>query len=716
MIRTDIDSEGFATLTWDLPGRSQNVVNEASLHAFEAAVAAALADPAVKGVVITSAKAAFIAGADLAMIQRMAAADVSVERAVTEAGGLGRLLRRLETGGKPVVAAINGTALGGGLEIALACHHRLLTDDPSARVGLPEVTLGLLPGAGGTQRLPRLIGVAASLPLLLEGKRIKPAEALALGLVHAVVPAGGLVDAAKAWLRGKPAATQPWDRKGFELPGGDVESSAMRQLWAGANAMIQAKTLGNLPAPRAVLSCVYEGARLAIDKGLEVEVRYFVSLVREPTAVSLIRTTFFGVQAASKLARRPAGVPRLKAQRIGVLGAGLMGSGIAFVAATAGLEVVVIDRDEDTAAGAVRYAAERLEADVRKGRLTAEGRDAVLARIRPVSSYENLAGCDVVIEAVFEDREIKASVTAAADAVLADGAILASNTSTLPISGLAEATSRPEAFIGLHFFSPVEKMPLVEVIVGRRTSETTLAHALDLVAAMKKTPIVVADSRGFYTSRVFATYVGEGLAMLGEGVAPALIENAGRMAGMPMAPLALADDVGLNLMHQIRAATRADLGDAAPRHPSDAVLVKMVEALGRTGRRGGGGFYHDAPGGRRLWPGLGEAFPVAAAQPEVQALIDRFLVVQSVETARCMQEGLLAEAIDADVGALLGWGFAPWTGGPLSYVDRLGAAAFVALADRLADAHGERFRPPESLRQMAVEGRLFHPGPLGGGA
>lgn len=705
MIRSEIDGDGVAILTWDLPGRSQNVLHDESMAAFAAAMEAALADPGVSGIIVTSGKEVFLAGADLAWIQRLAFGGAESKK---NAGALGAVLRRLETGGKPVVAALNGTALGGGFELALACHRRIAADHPKLRVGLPEVTLGLLPGAGGTQRLPRLIGINAALPLLLEGRPLKAREALAAGLVDEVVPPGELLAAARAWLASKPAATQPWDRKGFVVPGGDPEAPAVRQTFSVANAMVLSKTQGRMPAPRAILSCVYEGLRTTIDAGLLIEQRYFSSLLIDPVAGNLIRTTFFGVQEANKLRRRPDDVPKLRPQRIGVLGAGLMGSGIAYVAARAGLGVVVIDTDEERARTAVRYAEARLAPEVKKGRLTAEGAAAVTARIVPTVDYARLAGCDVVIEAVFEDRAVKAEVTAQADAVLPEGAVLASNTSTLPITGLAAASGRPESFVGLHFFSPVEKMPLVEVIPGRQTSEATLAHALDLVQAIGKTPIVVKDSRGFYTSRVFATYVMEGLAMVAEGVPPARIEAAGRQAGMPMPPLALADDVGLSLMRQIRRQTATDLGDAYVRHPGEAVLERLVDA-GRRGRRDGGGFYEGEGEARALWSGLASLWPSSGEAPTVDALVERLLGIQAVEAARCMAEGLLQAPIDADVGAVLGWGMAPWTGGPCSYIDTIGAATFVERADALADAHGERFRPPAALREMAARDGRYYP-------
>lgn len=702
------DDAGIVTLTWDTPDKKQNVFNQASMDALEQALADAAAVPGVTGIVITSGKRDFIAGADLDMLQGMASHAGDVASLYAGVGRLSKLLRRMETGGVPVVAAINGTALGGGLELALACHRRIAADNPRAQLGLPEATLGLLPGAGGTQRLPRLIGAQAAATLLMEGKRVSPAEAKALGFVDEVVPADQLLEAAKAWLRGRPGAVQPWDKKGFVPPGGTSEAPDVANLFMVASAMYQAKTFGNYPAGKAVLSCVYEGLKLDIDSGLQIEIRYFVELIRDPVARNMIRTMFVSLGDANKLARRPAGVPKLEVATIGVLGGGLMGSGIAYVAAKKGLQVVVLDVTDEKAGAAVAYADRIEQKALDRGKTTAEAKAALLGRIRPTTDYGALAGCACVIEAVFEDRAIKADVTKKADAVLGEGAVFGSNTSTLPITGLAEASSRPERFVGLHFFSPVEKMQLVEVIRAKPTSDATLAHALDVVQALGKTPIVVNDSRGFYTSRVFGTYVTEGISMVREGVLPALVENAGRMSGMPMPPLALADDVGLKLMVDVGVATRKDLGEAAPHNPSTPVLEKLVLELGRIGRRGGAGFYDHGEKGKALWKGLAEAFPAAETQPTAQELIDRFLVVQAVEAARCMEEGIVLAVPDADVGAVLGWGFAPWTGGPLSYIDTLGAAAFVAKADALAERYGERFRPPAILRRMAADGKTWY--------
>ncbi|KMW45605.1 3-hydroxyacyl-CoA dehydrogenase NAD-binding domain-containing protein [Ralstonia insidiosa] len=706
MIDITIDTDGIATLSWDQPGRAQNVLNGETCAAFFTAIDKVVADANVKGILITSAKPDFIAGGDLEWLQASDDAATLFDRTCE----LHRALRKLETCGKPVAAALPGSTLGGGLEIALACHYRVAADNARARFGLPEVTLGLLPGGGGTQRLPRLIGVQKALPMLLEGKRIKAAEALKLGIVDAVVNAGEVVDAARAWLLGggQNHVQQPWDIKGYKVPGGGISSPAVQQIFTAANAMLRQKTYGNYPAAASILSCVYEGLITDLDTGLKTEARYFVQAVLSPEARAMIRTLFFSLNAANKLAARPTDVPVRRYAKVGVLGAGMMGAGIAYVTAKAGLPVVLLDSTQEAAERGKDYSRKLVEKQVQRGRLHAEQAEALLARIKPTTRYTDLDGAELVIEAVFEQRDIKADVTRQAEAVLSPDAIFASNTSTLPITGLAEASSRPGNFIGLHFFSPVDKMPLVEVIVARQTTQATLAQALDYVKAIGMTPIVVNDSRGFYTSRVFSTYVLEGLAMLAEGVAPALIENAGVQAGMPVGPLALIDEVSSELIHKVNQQTRADLGVAYIERPGEAVAERMV-ALGRIGRKAGQGFYDYPEGGKKaLWPGLATEYPKAATQPNVQTLVDRLVTVQAVETARCLDERVVTDPRDADVGALLGWGFPAFRGGPVSHIHRVGVGAFVALCDQLADEHGRRFTPPALLRDMAARQAVFY--------
>jgi len=710
MLNYSVDAEGIATVEFDYPGKSQNILNAGSMGAYAEVMRKALADPAVKGIVVASAKKDFIAGGDLG--EMAGCTDAAAFHA--SINDWHALMRAIELGGKPVAAALNGTTLGGGLEVALSCHHRVAADNPKARFGFPEVTLGLLPGAGGTQRTPRLTGMQAAAPLLMEGKRIKAGEALKMGLIHAVVPVGEERQAARKWVAETIASgvkpLQPWDAKGFRIPGGGPGTPNGMQMLMAANAMLREKTYDNYPAPKHILSCVYEGLSTNLDTGLAIESRYFTNLVMSPVSKNMIRSLFFGMNEANKLASRPAGVAPQKYSKIGMLGAGMMGAGIAMSTAAAGIDIVLLDTSAEAAEKGKAYAAKQWGKQVAKGRMAQEAMDALLARIKPTADYVDLKGCELVIEAVFEKREIKADVTKKTEAVIAADAIFASNTSTLPITGLAEASVRPANFIGLHFFSPAEKMPLVEIIVGKATSEATLARSMDYVRAIGKTPIVVNDSRGFYTSRVFGTYVSEGMALLEEGVAPALIDKAGLMAGMPVGPLALADEVSIELVHKIAQQTRADLGGAYVERAADRVAATMAADLGRLGRKSGAGFYdYPAEGAKRLWPGLADRFPVKAQQPALEEIIERLILVQSVETARCLEEKVLRAPIDADVGAILGWGYPPFRGGPIGWLHTLGLSAAVAALDRLTATHGPRFAAPALLRDMAARGERFYP-------
>ena len=715
MLNYSIDADGIATVEFDYPNKSQNILNAQSLGAYGETMQKALADPAVKGIVIASAKKDFIAGGDLAELG--AATDAAAFHAAISQTH--KLMRAIELGGKPIAAALNGSALGGGMEIALGCHYRVAADNPKARFGFPEVTLGLLPGAGGTQRVPRLVGMMAAAPLLMEGKRIKVAEAQKIGMIHAVVKVGDERSAARAWVLDAVASgakpLQPWDTKGFKIPGGGPNTPNGMQMLMAANAMLREKTYDNYPAPRHILSCVYEGLSTNLDTGLAIEARYFTNLVMSPVSKNMIRSLFFGMNEANKLASRPAGVPPQKYSKIGMLGAGMMGAGIAMSTATAGIDIVLLDTTQEAADKGKDYARKQWTKQAQRGRMTADAMEVLLARIHPTANYADLAGCEMVIEAVFEKREIKADVTKKTEAVIAPDAIFASNTSTLPITGLAEASVRPANFIGLHFFSPAEKMPLVEIIVGKATSDATLARSMDYVRAIGKTPIVVNDSRGFYTSRVFGTYVSEGMALLEEGVPPALIDKAGLIAGMPVGPLALADEVSIELVHKIAQQTRADLGSAYVERAADRVAAKMVADLGRLGRKSGAGFYdYPSDGPKHLWPGLAEQVPVkvgadGAAILSLEEIVERLIMVQSVETVRCLEEKVLRAPIDADVGAILGWGYPPFRGGPIGCLHTLGPAQAVATLDRLAEQHGPRFAAPKLLRDMAAKGERFYP-------
>ena len=702
-----IDPDGIVTLTWDLAGCSLSAPDDAGGTEFWAAVERALGDAAVKGLLIVPAQTDALVDDDFDMLLRADDARTLFDRVMRRS----RKLRAVETAGKPVAAALPGSALGDGLEVALACHYRVAADDDRARFGLTQVTVGLMPGGGGTQRLPRLIGMQRALPLLLEGKRLTARTALDAGILHEVVPAGEQIEAARRWLLGpgRQRPQQPWDGKGYRPPGGGVQAPAGIQTFMAGNAMLRAKTGNHYPALRNVMACVYEGVQTDIDTGLKIEARYFTGTALTSETKNMLRLLHFGMKDAKGLAGRPQTVPTQEFTRVGVLGAGMMGAGIAYATAASGLGVVLLDTTPEAADRGKAYAENLLARQVEKGATTAKQGDAMLQRITSTTDFADLDGCELVIEAVFEDRTIKADVTRKAEAALGSSAIFASNTSTLPITGLAQASERPSNFIGLHFFSPVERMALVEVIVGRQTSEETLARSMDYVRAIGKTPIVVRDARGFYTSRVFAAYLAEGLAMLAQGVKPALIDNAGRMAGMPLGPLALADEVSVELIHMINRQTRADTGGTFVDPDAERVASEMVERLGRLGRKAGKGFYdYSAGGGKALWPGLAERFPAAPTQPAVDAVIERLIMIQSVEAARCLAEGVVTRPMDADIGALLGWGYPAFRGGPIGWIDTMGVASFVAAAERLAAAYGPRFAPPRMLEEMAAKGERFY--------
>ena len=720
-IKFDLDADGIALLTIDVPGVTMNVITPEFQRDLTALIEKIAADEAIKGAVITSGKASgFVAGADLKGMSGAfggaggaGGGGKSRAAAMFEAvSTLNRIFRRLETCGKPFAAAINGLAMGGGLELCLACHYRVVADNPKLQLGLPEVLVGLLPGAGGTQRLPRLAGVQAALMYLVQGKSMSPAEAKGMNVVHEVAPADELVARAKAWVKANPKAVQPWDVKGFRFPGGvGGMNPNFAQTFIGGNGMITKETLGNYNAPRAIMSAVFEGTPLPMDKALRIESKYFTKLALDPQAMNMVRSLFVSKQAAEKGARRPKGVEKSPTRKLAMLGAGMMGAGIAYVSAKAGIEVVLLDRDVAAAEKGKDYSRKLVEKAVRRGSLSQDKADAMLALIKTTDKYEDLAGCDLVIEAVFEDRGLKADVTKKTQAVLGADTIFGSNTSTLPITGLAEAWDKPDNFIGIHFFSPVDKMPLVEIIMGKKTGDAALAKALDYVAQIKKTPIVVNDSRGFYTSRCFGTYVTEGYIMAGEGIAPALIDNCGRQAGMPVGPLAVGDEVSIDLSYKVKKQTAADLGDAYKPTPGDKVVDRMYE-LGRFGRKTAKGFYeYPADGGRKfLWPGIAEEFGRLPddQQPTPEEVKKRLIFRQLVECARCYEEGVLVTPEDGDLGAIFGWGFAPFTGGPLSHMDTLGIANVVRELDALAQKYGERFAPPKLLRDMAAAGETFY--------
>lgn len=718
--------DGIAILTWDQEDRPMNVVSGPALAELGAGVEKAAADDNVMGIILTSGKpGVFVAGGDLEQIDSLGSGPIDAADLLRRTSEVLEQLRRMETCGKPVVAALNGVTLGGGYEVALACHRRILVDQRHALVGLPEAGLGLMPGAGGTQRLPRLIGIQNALGLIMQGKQLDPKTALEKGLVDQLVQPVELIPAAKAWITDVGDPQQPWDKKGFKVPGGGAESVTFAQTMMGSNAMVHANTFGNMPAQEAILQSVYEGLGLPMSRAGKVETRQFIRVLRDPVARSMLRTLFFSLQECQKGARRPKDVPRFDVKKVGIVGAGLMGQGIAHVSAKAGIDVVLIDRDLTSAKRGRHKVQQTLERRLQKGRTTPDRVEAILGRIHPSEDYADLDGCDVVVEAVFEDRNIKAEVTKAAVAQLGADAVFASNTSGLPITDLAKASSRPANFIGLHFFSPVERMQIVEIVVGKETSQETLAKAWDYILKIKKAGIVVNDSPGFYTSRVFGTFISEGNHLLVEGVTPALIENAAKMAGMPMPPLGISDQVGLGTMHKAAKQAEEDAaaaGETWQPSPAQAIVASLIEDHDRWGAhpppnedgtpRKPGGFYDYDKGGKHLWPELGAAMSrwieTNHNQPSADLVRQRYLFVQCLEAARCLEQGVITDVRDGDVGVIMAVGFPAFTGGPFTYIDNYGLPTFVKDADDLAARYGGRFEPPRLLREMVADGRTFY--------
>jgi 3-hydroxyacyl-CoA dehydrogenase/enoyl-CoA hydratase/3-hydroxybutyryl-CoA epimerase len=717
----DIDGEGIALVTWNAPGRTMNVIDMTAIEELSSIVEQLATDGAVKGVVITSGKDTFCAGADLTMLEALSRTfadlvaaqgeETANTRLFDESRKLSLLYRRIETCGKPWVAAINGIAVGGGFELTLACHHRIAADNPRTRLGQPEIKIGLFPGAGGTQRIARMLPPADALQFLLKGHQVALNRAKAMKLIDAVVPPDDLVTAAKDWIKSSGTAKAPWDIDGFKLPGGPVYSKAGMMVFPPANALYRRETYDNYPAARAILQVVYEGLQLPMDQALRVESRWFAKILRSPEAAAMIRSLFVSMLELNKSARRPVNVPAKPLKKIGVLGAGFMGGGIAYVSALAGLEVVLIDRDPESAEKGKAHSQKLMTDQIDRGRATAADRDAVLARIKPSADFVELKDCDLVVEAVFEDRKIKEEVISRTQNVIGEQTIFGSNTSTLPITSLAAAFKDCARFIGIHFFSPVERMMLVEIIMGKETGDAALAMALDYVRTIRKTPIVVNDSRGFYTSRVVGTYIREGHLMLTEGVPAAMIENVGRMAGMPVGPLALNDEVAVDLAWKILKATEADLGAKKIDLKQKALLEEMVEKRGRYGRKNGKGFY-DYPqnGPKRLWGGLADLQQIKLDPGTIDTAVlkRRLLAIQALESARCIEEQVVTDVREADVGSILGFGFAPFTGGTISYIDGMGAKTFIDLCNDLAKTCGERFKPSKLLLDMAKKGESFY--------
>ncbi|MER9724172.1 MULTISPECIES: 3-hydroxyacyl-CoA dehydrogenase NAD-binding domain-containing protein [unclassified Mesorhizobium] len=716
----DTDADGIALVTWNMPDRSMNVFTEEVMNELDKIIDQVVADAAIKGAVITSGKDSFSGGADLTMLQKMLAVfakektkdpEKAAQLLFDNAGRMGGLWRKLETSGKPWVSAINGTCMGGAFELSLACHGRVAADSEKVKMALPEVKVGIFPGAGGTQRVPRLTDQQQALQMLTTGQTLSPQKAKAMGLIHEIAEPGKLIETAKAMIRNGLKAVQPWDEKGFKLPGGLIYSPAGFNLWPPAIAILRRETYGNYPAAAAILKCVYEGLLVPFDTGLRIEQRYFTEIMQSKKAAAMIRSLFVSLQELNKGARRPAGVPETKFKKIGILGAGFMGAGIAFVTANAGIPVVLLDRDMASAEKGKAHSDSLISDQVKKGRAKPEEKDRLLSLITPTADYADLAGCDLVVEAVFEDSAVKKAATEQAEAVLKSSAIFASNTSTIPITALAKNSARPKNFVGIHFFSPVDKMMLVEIILGKKTGDKALATAIDFVRAIKKTPIVVNDTRGFYVNRCVLRYMSEAYKMLIEGVPAPMIENAAKAAGMPVGPLALTDETAIDLAQKIMKQTVRDLGDKSVDPRQMALINTLVDTHGRFGRKNGKGFYDypAKPAKKKLWPGLKDLYPqLKAEKVDYEELQQRLLVTIALEAARVMEEGIVTDPREADVGSILAFGFAPFTGGALSYIDGIGAGEFVRIAKGLQKKYGAEFKAPKLLLDLAEKGETFY--------
>lgn len=719
--RFDLDADGVATLTWDMPGRSMNVITQEVMNELEQVIRHVAADANIKGCVVISGKENFSGGADLGMLEASSIQFLETARAKGEeiarqeffdgTRRLSLLYRELEVSGKPWVAAIDGICLGGAFELALACHYRIASDNTKTRVGLPEIKVGLFPGAGGTQRVIRLMPTGDALQMLFKGEQLRANAVKAMGLLHEVAPKAEMHDKARAWILAGNKGVAPWDDPKFKPPSGRVYSPTGMMIWPAANAIYRRETQDNYPAAKAILQAAFDGLQLPMDLALRVESRWFAHILGTKEARAMIRSLFVSMGELNKGARRPKSVPATNIRKVGIIGAGFMGASIAYVAALNGIDVALIDQTLEAAERGKAHSHKLMSDQIAKGRAKTAERDALLAHITPTDDYAALGECDLVIEAVFEDRHVKAETIAKAQAAMRPDAILASNTSTLPITSLAKAFIRPNDFIGIHFFSPVERMMLVEVIQGKDTGERALATALDFVRLIRKTPIVVHDSRGFYANRCVLNYVREGHLMLMEGVPPAMIENVARMAGMPVGPLSLNDEVALDLAWKILQATKADLGAAAIDAGQERLLDALVNQHGRLGRKNGKGFY-DYPdkGSKRLWPGLAELQSIKR-DPDmlnIEEMKQRFLVTQALEAARTVEEGVVVDPREADVGSILGFGFAPYSGGTLSYIDGMGVGAFVLMCEHLAKTYGDRFKPCDLLLDMAARQETFY--------
>ena len=714
------DGDGIATLTWNCVDRPMNIMSEQGFIDLNSLIDDCISDDTTLGVIITSAKKDFAAGMDLGVIAKTKEKnpDNPAQGCFDMVMQIHQILRKIELagmdfkskkGGKPFVAVLPGTALGIGLEIPLACHYIIAADNAKAKIGLPEIKVGIFPGAGGTTRLVRKMGAMAASPFLLEGKLSNPLAAKAAGLIDAVSDQP-LADA-KSWILAATDAdlVKVWDAKGYKMPGGAPYHPTGFMTFVGASAMVNGNTFGVYPAAKALLSAVYEGALVPFDTALKIEARHFTSVLVNPSSSNMIRSLFLNKGALEKGAVRPDGVPDQSVKKVGIMGAGMMGAGIALVTAQAGIDVVMIDQAQDSADKGKAYVASYCDKGIKRKKTTLEQKAALLDRINATTDYADLADCDLIIEAVFEDLGVKAEVTKNVEAVINSDCIFATNTSTLPIADLAKASTRPDQFIGIHFFSPVEKMLLVEIIKGHSTGDRAVAKALDYVRQIRKTPIVVNDARFFYANRCIIPYINEGIRMVKEGIEPALIENAAKLMGMPLGPLQLNDEISIDLGVKIAKATKAAMGDAYDNEDADEVMFWLFNQ-GRLGRKSAAGFYEYDDRGKRfgIWQGLRDQYKNEETDLDLLEVQHRLMFAQALEAVRALEEGVLMDVREGDVGAILGWGFAPWSGGPLSWFDMLGSEYAAARCGELEAAYGARFAVPNILQKMAKDGKAFY--------
>ena len=717
-----IDSDGVAIISWDVPNKTMNVMSLEGLKELDKHFDAALSDDRVKGIIVTSGKRDFAGGMDLNVL-----ADMKTAQGENPAQGLfngimqiHKLLRKIELAGmdpktkkgaKPVAAAINGTAAGIGLELPLACHRIFAIDNEKSKIGLPEILVGIFPGAGGTTRLVRKLGAMNAAPFLLEGKMLSPAKMKLAGVIDELTEESDLLSRAKAWVLDATDADciKPWDDKSYKMPGGGPYHPNGYMTFAGASVMVNSKTQGAFPAAKTLLSAVYEGAQVPFETALKIEARWFTKILMNPSSESMIRSLFINKEALEKGAVRPKDIPNQKVEKIGILGAGMMGAGISYVSALAGIKVVLLDMKEEDAQKGKIHAENLLNIGLKRKKIDEKKKSAVLDLICPTTKFEDLKDCDLIVEAVFEDPAVKAEVTKKAEAIIDKNCIFASNTSTLPITSLASASERPEQFIGIHFFSPVDKMLLVEIIKGSVTGDVAVAKALDYVRQIKKTPIVVNDARFFYANRCIIPYVNEGAMMVSEGITPASIENAAKQLGFPLGPLQLTDETSIDLGVKIIRATRTAMGNEYPEKNGDEVSFKLFEE-GRLGRKTNAGFYDYDEKGKRtyLWNGLNETWPVKKHQPKFEEIKNRLMLSQVLEAVKAFEEGVLEDIREGDVGAILGWGFAPWSGGPFGWVDMLGVQNVVNMCNTLSESEGQRFVAPQILLDMAKNNETFY--------